>query len=199
LLIRPALGEERDARLVRVRRLLADHPRLRWLGRKRCLISGQRGPLHPASEPYPPRADPFATRSPIGLLPSPARDGRIFHACRKDTIASERRIVVAGSQSLGNRGGITPPSPPPDHSATASTGCAPSPSVATRLSSRPNLAARTAGTPAPASTGRRSARSSPSRFAYIARPTFVLSFLAIRCFADRPWGIRPRRADATFP
>jgi hypothetical protein len=37
----------------------------------------------------------------------------------------------------------------------------------------------------------------PFRFAYIARPFFVLNFLAIRCFAERPSGIRPRGANAT--
>ena len=83
--VRPSRGEECGARSARVGRLLADHPRLRWLGRKTRLISGQRAPFQPASEPYPPRADPLATRTPIGLLPSPARGGRILHACRKDT------------------------------------------------------------------------------------------------------------------
>jgi hypothetical protein len=33
---------------------------------------GRRAPLRPASEPYPPRAEPFATRTPTGPLPRPA-------------------------------------------------------------------------------------------------------------------------------
>ena len=43
------------------------------------------GPLRPTRGPSPPRAEPFATRTPIGLPPSSARGGRILHACRKDT------------------------------------------------------------------------------------------------------------------
>src|SRR5512135_803643 len=88
--VRPGRGKECDARSTRVRRPLADHPRLRWLGRKSRLTSGQRAPLHPASGPYPPRADPFATRTPVGLLHSPARGGQILHACRKDTVVAWR-------------------------------------------------------------------------------------------------------------
>ena len=38
----------------------------------------------------------------------------------------------------------------------------------------------------------------PFRFAYISRPFFVLSFLAILCVAESPAGIRPRGAAATF-
>src|SRR3954468_5072599 len=34
----------------------------------------------------------------------------------------------------------------------------------------------------------------PFRFAYISRPFLVLNFLAIRCFAESPSGIRPRGA-----
>ena len=47
-----------------------------------------------------------------------------------------------------------------DHSATAFADWAPSPSTATRHSSTPGLSSKTAGTPAPASTARKSARSS---------------------------------------
>ena len=36
----------------------------------------------------------------------------------------------------------------------------------------------------------------PFLLAYRSRPFFVLSFLAIRCFAESPLGIRPRGADA---
>src|SRR5512135_3400948 len=97
--VRPGRGKECDARSTRVRRPLADHPRLRWLGRKSRLTSGQRAPLHPASGPYPPRADPFATRTPVGLLPSPARGGQILHACRKDTVI--RPPLVGGPVAAG--------------------------------------------------------------------------------------------------
>jgi hypothetical protein len=50
-----------------------------------CSRVGYEGPPHPASEPYSLWAEPFVTRTPIGLPLGLESGDSFFHAHRKDT------------------------------------------------------------------------------------------------------------------
>ena len=64
------------------------------------LTSDQRGPLHPASEPSSPRAEPLVTRTPIGLPLGLASGGRFYMPTERTRCKKQPRSSVGVHNTL---------------------------------------------------------------------------------------------------